>query len=116
MSEIAELYECRKPKARMHHRCCECDGVIQPGETYHRHFGIWEGDAMVFKTCNDCETLRSKVNATCDPFDLCPFEGLYEWVCETNEASWLAWFIATKRKRGAEVSRLLLDRESEHAA
>lgn len=47
-------------KARLRHRCCECKGVIEPGENYLYSSGVWDGDAMDYHTCADCEAIRYK--------------------------------------------------------
>lgn len=44
-------------KARKVHKCSECRGAILPGESYLRTWGIWEGEASVFKRCADCDAL-----------------------------------------------------------
>lgn len=35
MSEPPTVCEALMPRARKLHRCCECRGIIQIGETYH---------------------------------------------------------------------------------
>lgn len=99
MSEMPECFVVRTPKARKQHKCCECRGRIQLGETYERASGIWDGEPMRFKTCCDCAALRAEVNEEADPWDLCPFEALGEWCQETREASFWARFKAIKEKR-----------------
>ncbi|EPJ5401303.1 hypothetical protein AF48_02750 [Klebsiella aerogenes MGH 62] len=47
-----------KVKARKLHRCCECYGAINPGDTYEKVFVIQDGDARNFKTCQKCTEAR----------------------------------------------------------
>lgn len=47
-----------RPKAKKRHRCCECRGWIEPGETYWRVRGVWDGEAQTFSMCADCECLK----------------------------------------------------------
>ena len=51
------------PKARKHNTCHECQGVIQPGEIYHKRTGCHEGAYYTMSTCADCEALFARVNA-----------------------------------------------------
>lgn len=51
-----------KPKAKKRHKCCECRGWIEPGETYWRVRGVWDGDARTFSMCPDCDALLSWAN------------------------------------------------------
>ena len=61
MFDMPEAYSMTLRKARKNHKCCECRGVIEAGEKYHYHSGIWEGIPQSFKVCIDCEALRGKV-------------------------------------------------------
>jgi hypothetical protein len=45
-------------KARKQHNCYECRGAINPGESYERAAGKWDGDFCEFKTCSRCAELR----------------------------------------------------------
>jgi hypothetical protein len=47
------------PKARKEHKCCECGRVIKVGEIYNRIAGVWESEFRTYKTCRDCESIRS---------------------------------------------------------
>ncbi len=51
------------PTARIRHRCCECDGVVEPGQQYQRITGVWEGAGQSFKTCLPCVSLRAAYTA-----------------------------------------------------
>lgn len=49
--------------ARKAHQCSECSRTIQPGEPYESTWGIWDGDASTFRTCQHCLALREFVQA-----------------------------------------------------
>lgn len=49
-----------RPRARKRHRCCECCGVIEPGEVYEQDSGIWDGEPERFRTCLPCAELRRR--------------------------------------------------------
>lgn len=44
-------------KASKRHKCSECRGWIEIGETYAYVRGIWDGAASSFKQCPDCVAL-----------------------------------------------------------
>lgn len=48
-------------KARKAHKCCECRKPIAPGERYEYVWGIWDGSAGTYKTCERCLDLRQWV-------------------------------------------------------
>ena len=48
-------------KARKEHKCCECHRVILKGEEYGYVFGVWEGEARTYKTCEQCNDLRESL-------------------------------------------------------
>ena len=50
----------KKPTARKEHLCGECRLPIEPGETYERVEGVWEGDWQTFKTCATCVEVRNR--------------------------------------------------------
>ena len=57
----AEFYECRVVKAVKPHRCTECRAAIEPGETYERHAGKYDGEFSVDKMCRRCCYDRNRV-------------------------------------------------------
>ncbi|HEX7767092.1 MAG TPA: hypothetical protein VF443_10285 [Nitrospira sp.] len=66
-------------KARIEHRCCECRGVIAPGQTYEYASGIWDGDPRAFKTCSLCVEARKQHADQLTRYDCQPcFGELYE--------------------------------------
>lgn len=51
-------------KAKKIHKCCECEGEIQPGESYRYDKGKFDGDFFTEKTCALCAEIRSKLFCT----------------------------------------------------
>jgi hypothetical protein len=95
---MADAYGLKKPKAIKAHKCCECGGEIQPGEVYHYHSGIWEGEPFSFKVCIDCDALRDAVVRDCDlHFDEVPAFGQ---LADDLEGLHLTQFHAIQVKRG----------------
>lgn len=127
MCEYPEYANRTQRVARKEHRCCECRGVIKPGEKYSYVFGVWSGDVMTFKTCPDCNQLRFEYDVTHPNKDLdemMPFEGLYEWLDGSKSTELLRRFREIQLRRGAKnpipeidvpagkVGEDLLDREA----
>ena len=52
-------------KARKPHRCGECRRTIEPGETYERHAGPFDGQFTVHKTCRHCVAVREWLLQVC---------------------------------------------------
>ena len=48
-------------KARKQHVCYECGKRIEIGEEYQYIFGVWDGDASSFHTCEPCADLRESL-------------------------------------------------------
>ena len=74
-------------RARKAHRCCECLGVIEKGESYTYCSGIWDSRPDSFKTCPDCMQLRFQIDLTITggPYEEgVAFEGMLEWLQECN--------------------------------
>lgn len=42
------------------HKCSCCGRVIKPGETYLKHFSVFEGRATHEKACAECEADRAE--------------------------------------------------------
>jgi len=53
-----EFYDVKIVIARKQHECCECQGVINPGQKYERVTGRWEHEFSTFKTCIPCRSIR----------------------------------------------------------
>ena len=47
-----------KRKARKHHRCNECLGIIFPGQTYMDERYLFDGEVSTHKTCECCMSVR----------------------------------------------------------
>ena len=110
MCEIPECYGYENRKARKQHTCCECLGTIQPGERYHYHHGVWDGEAMSYKVCADCEALRADLDRD-TPHDECtPFEGLVDSVMGSGNPELIARLMEIKRIRCATTPQWMADR------
>ena len=61
------VYSATTPRAKKEYRCEECSGKIMPGERYENVFGVWEGYASTYRTCERCYDLRMwvKNNVPC---------------------------------------------------
>lgn len=57
-----------RPKAKKRHKCCECRGWIEAGETYWRVRGVWDGEPHTFAMCTDCEALMLWAGEDADCF------------------------------------------------
>lgn len=64
-ADMAEFFRSTKQKARKAHQCDECRRTIEPGETYERHFGIYEGESFTGKTCAHCAVLVDWLTENC---------------------------------------------------
>lgn len=73
-----------RPKARKEHTCCECRGIIMPGETYQVVSGVWSGGAgpARFKTCWDCMDLRRRYTFHHKFREAAPYGYLHECIKE----------------------------------
>lgn len=112
--ELPTVYGCDKPKARKAHRCCDCRGSINVGETYHRHHGIWDGRASTFKVCADCEALRAEVDkGERDPESCTAFGELGQSIIDSWEPQLFVRYMGIKRKRGAVIAPCMAELEME---
>lgn len=59
--DMPSVYRARTVKARKLYRCEECSGPIVPGEAHEYAFGVYDGDAFTFRTCERCTDLRQFV-------------------------------------------------------
>lgn len=57
----AQVYRQSIHVARKQYWCEECAGKILPGERYEYTFGVWDGDASTFRTCERCHDIRQWV-------------------------------------------------------
>lgn len=97
-------YRETRPKARKSHKCCECGRMIQPGETYRHLWGVWEGEAKTFKTCDACQDLDAWARDQSDCF--CPNIGrLRQGVIDMVHDSGDDDLIAEGTRRVREIER-----------
>lgn len=93
-----------RPTARREHSCCECRGVIRPGETYRLLWGVWEGEAKTFKTCADClgleDWMRDEHGCFCPHLSNLHTDAL-DFVVESGEPD----LISECKRRVAEIKR-----------
>lgn len=100
MCELPECITEAKPVARKRHKCCECGGLILEGERYVMVSGIWEGEPERFKTCLDCDALRSEADKNnCEPEENTAFGCLAETLNEMGDEELSARFAAIKATR-----------------
>lgn len=66
----------KERKARVRHRCCECDRFIEPGARYEYCSGVWDGRAFSYHTCIACSDARdlltqwAESNHACDCIEM----------------------------------------------
>jgi len=102
MCEIPVVYEVKTVKARKQHKCCECRGIIEIGESYNIHSGLWAGEWGNYKVCPECDEIRREVDKNCYYEEGTPFEGLLETVSE-SEIDIIKRFIEVCDRRKAKV-------------
>lgn len=113
MSEMPLAYECDKRKARKAHKCCECSGVIQPGETYNYHHGVWPDGPGEYNVCLECDELRAKADKELRYYeDKTAFTMLYESVFESRDFALIHEYLNVCRKRGATIPQWQLNKET----
>lgn len=108
-TEHCEVGIWHTPKARKPHRCDECYGTIQPGETYRKCTGVFDGAGFTHKMCNDCDALIKEMNEGKDFEDTVSFGDLLEFASEEGD-EYLRRFADIKRKRGVEIPRWMEQR------
>jgi hypothetical protein len=52
--EKPDVFQQATRRARKHHRCGECRGLIQAGGAYWETRGLWDGQWSTHKTCGAC--------------------------------------------------------------
>jgi hypothetical protein len=101
MRKRAQFYFGVARTAKKPHQCCSCCGVINPGEQYHSHEGIWNGEFERHKVCADCELLRLDADANRNALaEHTGFNDLLDRVLEMDEDAITRRYIATCDKRG----------------
>lgn len=51
---MSDFFDSRSSTARKRHRCFDCGRAIEPGETYYRLAGVWEGNFWAAQECEHC--------------------------------------------------------------
>lgn len=63
VGDPCDLYKCTHPRSRVERSCVVCCAVISKGETYERHFMVFDGSATTECACASCamaiETFRA---------------------------------------------------------
>lgn len=74
-------------RARKQYRCCDCGGLILPGERYENTAGKWDGDLLTFRTCAAClDGPRRFFSFTCGSWTYGGMvERLYDGLCDADE-------------------------------
>jgi len=83
-TDLPSVFSDTVRKARREHKCCECQGIIKPGEKYHIFKGCWEGKWDEFKTCLDCIEVRDEIRSLYRDDEGPPFGDLGEWARESG--------------------------------
>lgn len=66
--DYPEVYFACDPKARIPHKCTECNRTINPGETYRRAFSVYDGMVDTYKTCVHCQVGQAWLIENCNGF------------------------------------------------
>ena len=104
MADLPRCHTIAEPRARKDHKCCECRGIITKGELYHLFSGVWDC-AGTYKTCKECQQLRSDVSKKILDQEDCPaFGELYQHVFDSGDHDWIGRFMNTRKKRNAPDS------------
>jgi hypothetical protein len=110
MNEMPSAIIQTTPRARKEHKCCECRGIIHPGEKYHRTWGVWNAEVSTFKTCNECEALRGLIGKERAWDELPYYGGIMEDVRESQVPEWDAALREILLRRNVELPRWLKER------
>ena len=57
--DLVTLLDCRRPRARVCHTCCECGETIRPGTKYEVDATVFEGRFTQYTTCIPCANVRA---------------------------------------------------------
>lgn len=59
---MSDFYSYRQiKKSRKEHMCRCCQSIIQKGEAYTLHAGVYEGNFYTYKTCPQCEEILNYI-------------------------------------------------------
>lgn len=113
MNDLPTVYKCDNRKARKDHKCYECQGKINIGESYNYHHGIWSGEPEDFNVCLECDELRFDVNEGAAYDETAAFGSLYEHVFESQDLEFMKRYVALRQKRGAKFQPWMSERIEE---
>jgi hypothetical protein len=87
LSEYPDVYDERHiAHCQKEHKCCECSGIINQGESYQRIWYIFDGHSYTHKTCPICKEIRNEFNKRQDDQeDWAPVEMLCSTLLESDE-------------------------------
>ena len=91
LDEYCEVWRQTTRKARKPHRCYECGGTIQPGETYEYVSYIFDHSPGSYHLCNKCENVREHIKHIeegrgCHGSEaICPVGGLRDAIWEDHD-------------------------------
>jgi hypothetical protein len=85
----------RNVKAKKRHRCGECLRAIEPGETYQKCCGKWDGEFNTYKTCLGCIDLAKRSGVECWCFGRLMDD--FHWADRTPEID--EWLAGRERRR-----------------
>ena len=95
MCEMPVVYHHSTPVARKEHRCCDCGGLIEVGEKYHAHNGVWDGRGRTHKICRDCQLLMMEEE---HPSEV-PLGGLSEYLLDDGNPRKITRYISNRHRR-----------------
>lgn len=102
---MPKVFSDSTPVARKEHKCCECHGKINIGETYYSAKGIWEKPES-FKMCLGCKDVFDAVSSNVDAGDEPPFEGLREFILEEMNHPIADFVLAYSEQIGVDSKKL----------
>ena len=78
-----DVYDDIIRKANKHHKCYECAEPINKGDHYLAISGLWDGEWLNYKVCNNCSTLSKHLQEHHECF-CWTFGNLYQEICDTD--------------------------------
>lgn len=98
--EVPSLFLRSWKTARKPHQCCECRGIIQPGDRHEITEGVWDHRWDRLRTCIECVQCRDWNDAQLDRGDCPPCLGqLFEDMPEEELPDHVLAIIHSARKQ-----------------
>ena len=109
-------------KSKLNHRCTECNGIVEKGQSYERSSGVWDGRWSTYRKCEKCMAFESAMEVHCRGFlGGNPFGYMYENIRETMENVYSdvnpgRWFfvarrlVAVRRNYEDQIKRNVVDK------